>query len=533
MEGGGSGLLNGRRRASVATYDGRRGSVSSPGPAGHRVTRRASLNTATSFPNALPALPGGWRRPEVQSIAASSVRKGFCYYVPHPSRVWVILMVLDCSNIQRCRVRLLNDGAEMTLDLLECALVPVSSQQHHFTDMDNLSCLSQEHTNEPEILRALEARNKMDANRPYTLLGNTLLVVNPLQHEGHQQHLAEAVQEMEHFPRLDPLANCAHPYALAEARYLSMLTDPLCFSHWIIAKGASGGGTSRTCCSVLQYLAWRGTAGSIGGERNAILADDPDFVSSVMSDIDVVLTSFLGASTPSNPSSSRAMRSTLLQFAPGGSLEGARVEIMWEEYVRLTDVSEGHRNFNVFYEMLAGANKDLRKRITMLPLDYYNYLNRSSVTAVDEVDDKGAFLKLAEAMLRLGIDVASQRLLFKLLAGILHLGNVLFRLDDDDVLESSTSATSVNTLNSQQRSRSPSLGGLQGRRGSRADIGADLLNSSPAKVANKGAVELAASLLGIKAVDLERILSKGCQLPRGCPPNCGVKPGRGVDTSTR
>ena len=136
--------------------------------------------------------------------------KGGCYYLPHPGRVWVTIMVLEkLSGSHSARVRLLDDGTEITIDLRECTLTPMRARTRQGTQKhslpiaafglyavrmtvplcvctlsvaaeSNLARLPEEAIHEPELLTILEARAKIDAQQPYTAIGNCLLVVNPL-----------------------------------------------------------------------------------------------------------------------------------------------------------------------------------------------------------------------------------------------------------------------------------------------------------------------------------------------------------------
>jgi Myosin head (motor domain) len=449
------------------------------------------LNLAGTWPYSFTcntrscALPN---RP-TNSVRPDEVMKGGCYYLPHPQKVWVTVMVLETpADTHSCRVRLLDDGTELSIDLHECTLTPM--QAHGRQGESNLAKLDAEAMHEPELLTILDSRCKIEAQQPYTAVGDCLLVVNPLRVLQIDPAMKDvAVVQLQHARALPP-----HPFVLAEEEYMKLKVPSLWpptpaaatsadssssdsstgAGRCVVVAGASGAGISHTAAHIVRYLGWRGTAGvdahctpaaltssppsprgdspaggastsaagaaaaaaagaaggfGLGSEHRRISALPPQRKSSVtaaapaaaaaaalaaaapvsvcacLAAVDTVLQAFLGAATPANHSSSRYGRVTKLHFedvdsasssssssrntssSSGGrhKLCAASVQVFLPELSRLCAVSEGHRNFNVLYSLLAGADKELRRRITVLPLDYYGYLNQTSVGALDEV----------------------------------------------------------------------------------------------------------------------------------------------------
>lgn len=559
-----------------------------------------------------------WRPPIAESVLAANVVKGACYYVPHPARVWTTVMVLERSE-QRCRVRLLDDGSDMDINFTECIMVPMRTGPQV---VDNLAHLPRETTHEPEILKALETRGKIESPQPYTAVGDTLLLLNPLNTvpgpsfcEVPLSHLSSNSSNPVSPTRVTP-----HPYHFAEDEYLKLKVPSLCgptntskgatSGRCIIVSGASGGGITDTSTKIVSYLAWRGTAGvhahipqktahsppssppgfsKLTRPRQFSAAAPPVLhltgdaslehvcpLSSTMSDIDTILHAFLGASTPTNPSSSRYMRTTTLKFS--GYAEGvnnlvtsASVCVLQPELSRLSGLQDGHRNFNALYALLAGADKDLKKRLAVPHHDYCSYLNQSgvsvnqsTVSGATEVDDRAAFVNLASALSSIGLTSAEISSVWEVLGGVLLLGNVSFVTEE---ISENTPATSPRRTSSKSSfsgglgisgsaprvERSGSMRLLASilprrSRGSSNDFSsiaiASLQQSQTstsgdsrygAAVVNKKAVDSAARLLKIKDTDLEKTMLKGRSIPAGSEgiylKSADVAPGGGERTA--
>ena len=71
------------------------------------------------------------------------------------------------------------------------------------------------------------------------------------------------------------------------------------------------------------------------------------------------------------------------------------------------------------------------------PKDYH-YLNQSGVDAVESIDDSHDYHTTVEALETMGVDTDVRKNMFQLLFGVLHLGNVLFEIDEQDQGEKCT-----------------------------------------------------------------------------------------------
>ncbi|CAM9134107.1 unnamed protein product, partial [Chrysoparadoxa australica] len=193
---------------------------------------------------------------------------------------------------------------------------------------------------------------------------------------------------------------------------------------------------------------------------------------------------------------------------------------------------------------------------------------------VDDLNDKAGYAELEAALGRIGIVPVQQRAVFKVLAGVLHLGNINFRTADSEGFASrlrdasprgpappmtpgspkyngarrgsNTSQGTTGSAGSFNFDKTPekgpaaatattpsrrfSLGGIL-KRGAKTPLSVHFGGGGDqAKVANKGSLEYAASLLGIKAHELESALVKGCVIAQGRALN-PARTGMGIDTA--
>ena len=82
------------------------------------------------------------------------------------------------------------------------------------------------------------------------------------------------------------------------------------------------------------------------------------------------------------------------------------------------------RNYHIFYQMCAAKDEDVLKDLSLEGPDTYFYMNQGDAPDIDGVDDLKEFGYTTEAFKLLGFTDKDQSNIFKILGGILHLGNV-------------------------------------------------------------------------------------------------------------
>ncbi|NP_001288468.1 myosin-6-like [Zea mays] len=269
-------------------------------------------------------------------------------------------------------------------------------------DMTRLAYL-----NEPGVLQNLKSRYGM--NEIYTYTGNILIAVNPFQRLPHlyNNHMMGIYKGAE-FGELSP-----HPFAIADHAYRLMMNCGK--SQAILVSGESGAGKTESTKSLMQYLAFMGGKAQSGGRsvQQQVLESNP------------VLEAFGNAKTVRNNNSSRFGKFVEIQFDKNGKISGAAIRTYLLERSRVCQISDPERNYHCFY-MLCNAPAEDRERYKLGDAASFHYLNQSSCIKLDAMDDASEYIITRRAMDIVGISSDEQDAIFRVVAAILHLGNVEF-----------------------------------------------------------------------------------------------------------
>ncbi|NWI40216.1 MY18B protein, partial [Picathartes gymnocephalus] len=200
-----------------------------------------------------------------------------------------------------------------------------------------------------------------------------------------------------------------HISSLAHRAYRNLLMQRQ--DQAIIPLGHSGAGRTRCCQSALEYLV--GRAGSLDG-RVSVEKIQAMFT---------VLGAFGSVTTSHSSSSTRFSMVLSLDFSATGQVTAAHLQTLLLERARVAQQPDGESNFNIFPLLLAGL--DVAER-TMLHLHQVAESNSFGIKPFTKPEDKQrasvAFSQLRAAMGTLGITVEEQAALWRILAGIYHLG---------------------------------------------------------------------------------------------------------------
>ena len=116
---------------------------------------------------------------------------------------------------------------------------------------------------------------------------------------------------------------------------------------------------------------------------------------------------------------------------------GARIRTYLLERSRLAYQPETERNYHIFYQLCAGAPLKERKDLGLdTDITKFHYMRQGgpSSTPIPGVDDAEEFRATQTALSTVGISVEKQWAVFKLLAGLLHLGNIKITQTRTDAL---------------------------------------------------------------------------------------------------
>ncbi|XP_035884664.1 unconventional myosin-VIIa isoform X3 [Phyllostomus discolor] len=295
---------------------------------------------------------------------------------------------------------------------------------HGVEDMIRLGDL-----NEAGILRNLLIRYR--DHLIYTYTGSILVAVNPYQllsiysPEHIRQYTNKKIGEMP-----------PHIFAIADNCYFNMKRnsrDQCC-----IISGESGAGKTESTKLILQFLA------AISGQHS--------WIEQQVLEATPILEAFGNAKTIRNDNSSRFGKYIDIHFNKRGAIEGARIEQYLLEKSRVCRQAPDERNYHVFYCMLEGMGEDQKKKLGLGQAVDYNYLAMGNCITCEGREDSQEYANIRSAMKVLMFTDTENWEISKLLASILHLGNLQYEartfenLDACEVLFSPSLATAASLL---------------------------------------------------------------------------------------
>ncbi|XP_045840099.1 unconventional myosin-XV [Meles meles] len=268
---------------------------------------------------------------------------------------------------------------------------------------------------ETTVLSNLKTR--FEQNLIYTYIGSILVSVNPYRMFG--------IYGPEHVRQYSGRGlgeNPPHLFAIANLAFAKMLDAKQ--NQCIIISGESGSGKTESTKLILRYLAAVNQKRGIT-QQIKILEATP------------LLESFGNAKTVRNDNSSRFGKFVEV-FLEGGMISGAITSQYLLEKSRIVFQAKNERNYHIFYELLAGLPAQLRQAFGLQEAETYYYLNQGGNCEISGKSDSDDFRRLLAAMEVLGFSGEDQDSIFRILASILHLGNVYFEKYETDAQETAS-----------------------------------------------------------------------------------------------
>mmetsp|Transcript_17676 Transcript_17676/g.39962 ORF Transcript_17676/g.39962 Transcript_17676/m.39962 type:complete len:1692 (+) Transcript_17676:116-5191(+) len=225
-------------------------------------------------------------------------------------------------------------------------------------------------------------------------------------------------------------------------------SSPATLNQSIVISGESGAGKTENCKHVISFLIHankqiRQNSGCAAGQ------DGTEKLNSVLVHSSVVLEAFGNAKTLRNDNSSRFGKYVKVQYGhdagerdsvPG--LFSAHTETFLLEKSRLVNVGKGERNYHIFYQLLQGlrsSNLSLSCELGLASATdpgkpcRFTMLQGTDTTASDKegeiifnAHDAADFPLTKEALRTLNCSELEIESIWRLLAAILHIGNLVF-----------------------------------------------------------------------------------------------------------
>ncbi|XP_068325903.1 myosin-8-like [Pyrus communis] len=334
-----------------------------------------------------------------------SLAVGSHVWVEDPEEAWIDGEVVGVNN-EEIEI---NCTSGKTVTVKASSVYPKDPEfpQCGVDDMTKLAYL-----HEPGVLQNLKSRYTI--NEIYTYTGSILIAVNPFRRLPHlyDNHMMEQYKGVA-LGELSP-----HPFAIADAAYRQMINEGI--SQAILVSGESGAGKTESTKMLMRYLAHMGGRAVSEGRsvEQQVLESNP------------VLEAFGNAKTVRNNNSSRFGKFVELQFDKTGRISGAAIRTYLLERSRVCQVSDPERNYHCFYMLCSAPPEDVEK-YKLGNLRTFHYLNQSNCYELDGVDDSEEYLTTRKAMDVVGISSDEQDAIFRVVAAILHLGNVNFAKENE------------------------------------------------------------------------------------------------------
>ncbi|CAM9227513.1 unnamed protein product [Lampetra planeri] len=275
---------------------------------------------------------------------------------------------------------------------------------------NDLTALSYLH--EPAVLHNLKVRF-VESRIIYTYCGIILVAVNPYKQLPLYGDAIIHAYSGQNMGDMDP-----HIFAVAEEAYKQMARNHK--NQSIIVSGESGAGKTVSARYAMRYFAVVSKSGSKTRVEDKVLASNP-------------ITEALGnAKTTRNDNSSRFGKYTEISFDRKYRIIGANMRTYLLEKSRVIYQAEHERNYHIFYQMCSCAHLPEFKGLKLLSADKFQYTCMGSETTIDGVDDRKGMEETQHTFSLLGLTEGCQSDVFKVLAAILHLGNVEIKSSGED-----------------------------------------------------------------------------------------------------
>uniref|UniRef100_UPI003AAE8E0E unconventional myosin-X isoform X1 n=1 Tax=Centroberyx gerrardi TaxID=166262 RepID=UPI003AAE8E0E len=249
----------------------------------------------------------------------------------------------------------------------------------------------------------------------YTYIGSILAAVNPYQSipDLYDRPAVERYSR-HHLGEIAP-----HIYAVANECYRSLWKRLQ--NQCVLISGESGAGKTESTKLILKFL-------SAMSQHSLELSsrDGTSHVEEALLESSPIMEAFGNAKTVYNNNSSRFGKFVQLHFCQKGNIQGGKIVDYLLEKNRVVRQNPGERNYHIFYALLAGTNAQQKEAFGLSHAESYYYLKQSGCVADKTINDQDTFQDVLNAMRTMQFTEENIGEILRLLAGILHAGNIEF-----------------------------------------------------------------------------------------------------------
>ncbi|KAI1719558.1 myosin head (motor domain) domain-containing protein [Ditylenchus destructor] len=347
-------------------------------------------------------------------------KKGVKVWIKDPEKVWIPGELVDnvtfASSVVQICVSYGDETKACDHDIDKNGL-PFLCNPDILLGKDDLTSLSYLH--EPAVLNNLRYRFET-REAIYTYCGIVLVAINPYADCSHlykdevimvYRGVGKQVRD------LDP-----HIYAIAEEAYFDMREFGK--NQSVIISGESGAGKTVSAKFVMRYLA------NVASKRASLTASaHPESENRIEDRVlasNPIMEAIGNAKTARNDNSSRFGKFIQINFSDKFRVAGAEMKTYLLEKSRVVFQSDFERNFHIFYQMCASRQNSMFADLQLLDATNFHYTNAGGDVFIDGVNDNENMMETIKAFEMLNISHETQREIFRVLAGVLFLGNINF-----------------------------------------------------------------------------------------------------------
>uniref|UniRef100_A0A8B9ZL37 Myosin-Vb n=1 Tax=Anas platyrhynchos TaxID=8839 RepID=A0A8B9ZL37_ANAPL len=332
-------------------------------------------------------------------------------WIPDPDEVWKSAEIIkDYKEGDKSLQLKLEDETlyEYPIDLQGNEL-PFLRNPDILVGENDLTALSYLH--EPAVLHNLKVRF-LESNHIYTYCGIVLVAINPYEQLPIYEQDVIYAYSGQNMGDMDP-----HIFAVAEEAYKQMARDEK--NQSIIVSGESGAGKTVSAKYAMRFFATVGGSASETNIEAKVLASSP------------IMEAIGNAKTTRNDNSSRFGKYIQIGFDKRYHIIGANMRTYLLEKSRVVFQAEDERNYHIFYQLCASASLPEFKDLGLTCAEDFFYTSQGGSTSIDGVDDADDFEKTRHAFTLLGVKESHQMAIFRIIAAILHLGNLEIESERD------------------------------------------------------------------------------------------------------